>query len=403
MPLDLQRPVTQRPARLPALWLAALLAWTCTQGAAAAADSAASRAAVLDAAPGLRASLGRHVVAGYRRPSQIRLLAGIGAIGGIFITRHNVAGRSRTAVAREIAALQELRRAMNLPPLIVATDQEGGQVSKLSPPLPRPPSLRAVLRTARARTRTQHRPPFLGLAPEVAAAIQAHAHEQGRQLAALGVTLNFAPVVDLDPGRAVANDRHSRIWQRAIAADGETVVAVAGIYCAGLAAAGVMCTLKHFPGLGRVATDTHFRMANLNAHRRILEASDWRPFRELGHNRNVAIMLGHVRAEAVDPQNAASVSAAAVTLIRRDWGVDAVLITDDLCMGAIRKRTGGIGAAAVDALAAGVDLVLVSRDGHEAFTALAALIAAHGEGRLAEARRARSLERLATILTLPSP
>lgn len=209
---------------------------------------------VLTAEPELVARLGRHIVAGWRDPAEIRALAARGAIGGIFITRHNVAGQSAAEVADFVAVLQEIRRARRLPPLIVATDQEGGRVARLSPPLPKPLTLREVARAGGA------------------AAVRTHGREQGRQLADVGVTLNFAPVVDLDFGIDDPADRYSRITERAIGRDPTHVTEIAGAYCNGLAEAGVACTLKHFPGLGRARGDTHRGAVELAVDRAALEA-----------------------------------------------------------------------------------------------------------------------------------
>ena len=92
-----------------------------------------------------------------------------------------------------------------------------------------------------------------------------YAARQGRDLAALGVNLNFAPVVDLNHGVVNPEDRLSRISSRAISADPAVVTEVAGLYCATLMQTGVHCTLKHFPGLGRVYEDTHKVTAELSA------------------------------------------------------------------------------------------------------------------------------------------
>ncbi len=86
-------------------------------------------------------SLGRHFVVGYSSFDEVATLAEKGLIAGIYITKHNVNGRTAEALKAEIAALQDKRRAAGLPPLSVAADQEGGIVSHLSPPLAKLPVL----------------------------------------------------------------------------------------------------------------------------------------------------------------------------------------------------------------------------------------------------------------------
>jgi beta-N-acetylhexosaminidase len=323
-----------------------------------------ARWSVLSAEPDALARLGRHIVVGYRDPGFVRELVERRAIGGIFVTRRNVAGRDAASIAREIAGLQAIRALQGLPPLWVATDQEGGSVSRLSPPLNRQPPLSAVVRSPVAVDRRR-------------AAVAAYAAEQGRGLAALGVNLNFAPVVDLDFGVRNPNDAYTRISDRAIAADPNLVVEVAGWYCDALAEQGVRCTLKHFPGLGRVFDDTHVGEGLLDAPLGDLENTDWVPFRHLLGRAGSLVMVGHVRLTGLDAEQPVSTSRRAVAgLMRGTWGYEGLVITDDLCMGAIYFGRDGIGQASVRALAAGVDLLLLSWDGEQVYPVLAALLQA---------------------------
>ncbi len=307
---------------------------------------------------------GRHIIVGYHDPAFVRDLVERRAVGGIFLTHGNVAGRDAAAVAHEIGALQAIRSRQGLPPLFIATDQEGGGVSRLSPPLDQQPPLAQVIR---------------GLHDTGArrAAVAAYAARQGKGLADLGVNLNFAPVVDLDFGIDNPNDAYTRISTRAIAADAATVNEVAGWYCDGLAAQGVACTLKHFPGLGRVFEDTHMREATLTATLPELEAADWIPFRRLLGGASHAVMIGHVQLAPLDATEPASISRPVITgLLRDQWHYDGLVITDDMCMGAIAFHAGGIARSSVRALNAGVDLLLISWEGEQIYPALAALLRA---------------------------
>lgn len=200
-------------------------------------------------------------------------------------------------------------------------------------------------------------------------------------------------MVDLKPARpASADDRLTRIASRAIAADPGVVAEVAAGYVAGLADAGVGATLKHFPGLGQVRADTHLRSASLAADPADL-AGDWLPFRRVGPAGGAAMMLGHVVLPALDPEHAASHSRAVVHgLLRRQWRYDGLLVTDDLNMGAVYGL--GIGRIASEALAAGVDLVLVSYDPEQYYRALAGAARALAAGAIAPADLAASDRRL---------
>jgi beta-N-acetylhexosaminidase len=292
--------------------------------------------------------LGPHFMVGYSSFSEVARLAEQGLIGGIYVTRHNIRGRSAGALRAEIAALQDIRRGAGLPPLIVAADQEGGIVGHLAPPLTKVPALATLT----------------GLAPDEQ---QVKAEEfgriHGRELAGIGVNLNLAPVLDLKPPqRHNRLDFHTLIGQRAIATDPVVVSTIASAYVRGLEGAGVGATLKHFPGIGRVRTDTHHFSANLDTPVKELAATDWLPFREVLSQSHSALMVGHVTLTAVDPDRAASHSKRVVEGIIRDkWGYQGVVMTDDLVMGAIYQYD--VCQAVVEAINAGVDLLLVAYDG----------------------------------------
>jgi beta-N-acetylhexosaminidase len=335
---------------------------------------------VLAASAAEARQLGPHFMVGYSSFPEVARLAEQGLIGGIYVTRHNIRGRTADALRAEIAALQNKRRAAGLPPLVVAADQEGGIVGHLSPPLTKLPALATLA----------------GLAPDVQ---QAKAEEfgriHGRELASLGVNLDLAPVLDLKPPvRRNRLDFHTLIGQRAIAADPVVVGTIASAYVRGLEASGVGATLKHFPGLGRVRTDTHHFSANLDTPVEQLEASDWRPFREVLAHSNAQLMVGHVTLTAVDPDRAASHSRRVVEGIIRDkWHYQGIVITDDLVMGAIYQHD--VCKAVVEAMNAGVDLLLVAYDGAQFYRIFDCALKGARQGKLDVAALRASEARLA--------
>jgi beta-N-acetylhexosaminidase len=295
-------------------------------------------------------TLGRHFVVGYSSIAEVMPLAQKGLIAGIYITRHNMAGRTPEALKAEIAALQDSRRKAGLPPLIVAADQEGGIVSHLSPPLTALPAL-ATLADLPRNIRAERAEEFGRI--------------HGRELAALGINQDFAPVLDLRP-KASHNhlDFNTLISQRAISGDPATVAELGLAYIRGLDAFNVRATVKHFPGLGRVRADTHYFSARLDTPLDELEASDWRPFRQALTASKAQLMVGHVTLTAVDPDRPASHSQRVVKgIIRGKWNYQGVIITDDLVMGAIYHDN--VCTAVVEALNAGVDLLLVAYDGSQ--------------------------------------
>ena len=316
--------------------------------------------------------MGRHFIVGYARVDEVAPLAAQGLIAGLYVTRRNAA-----TPRRDIALLQELRRANRLPPLLVATDQEGGIVSDLSPPLPAMPPLADLA----------------NLSPgDRADAARRYGVVQGRGLASLGVTVDFSPVVDLKRSR-LQWDRNSLISQRAIAADPAVVGDIAAAYAAGLASAGVIPTVKHFPGLGRVRADTHHIRTRLDTPVEELEASDWRPFRRVLAGNRAILMVGHVILGAVDPERPASHSPKVIDgIIRRRWGFGGVIVTDDLTMPTVLHH--GFCTAVVEALDAGADLLLLSFDGQQYYRAMDCALDALRGGRLDRAVLVRSRGRL---------
>jgi len=292
--------------------------------------------------------LGRHFLVGYDNPDEAAMLAGKGLIAGVYVTRHNAAGRTAAELKSEIASLQVARAAAHLPPLIVAADQEGGIVAHLSPPLPEEPALSSLSTVPPDQREAQ---------------AEAYGRRQGADLAGIGITLNLAPVLDLRPSwQRNRLDFNTLISQRAIASDPAIVSDIAGAYVRGLEAAGVSAAVKHFPGLGRVRADTHHFAARLDTPLTTLEAADWRPFREVLATSRAALMVGHVALTAVDPDRPASHAKAVLDgLIRKQWNYQGVIITDDLVMGAIYG--GDVCQAVVEALNGGVDLLLVAYDG----------------------------------------
>jgi beta-N-acetylhexosaminidase len=227
-------------------------------------------------------------------------------------------------------------------------------------------------------------------------AVKDYASAQARGLSDLGVNVNFAPVVDVNHGVANPDDRMTRIHTRAISKDPHIVADVAATYCSQLSVHGVHCTLKHFPGLGRVFEDTHLHSASLDAPLDQLAQTDWLPFRSLMCCSENLVMLGHVRLVALDRDHPASFSRAVVgNLLRKDWGYEGVLITDDFSMGAVVWSPHGIAGASVAALNAGVDLILVSYDSDQFFFVMHALMAADRAGVIENDQLARSRQRLA--------
>jgi beta-N-acetylhexosaminidase len=339
------------------------------------------RTRVLTAPPARLERWTRHMVVGYTSFEELRTLLEHVELGGIYVTARNVRGRQLREVRLELQRLQAIQRARGRPPLLVAADQEGGAVSRLTPPLAALPGLGEVART-----------------PDWRGAVRQHARRQARALRRLGVTMNLAPVVDLVvPGIDRRFDTHTRLEDRAIGSEPSRVAEVAQLYAETLWQGGVLATAKHFPGLGYVPEDTHHLPGRLTRSKRELQIADWVPFERLAHGPTPsAVMVAHVRAERIDVKHLASTSALLVRqVLRRELGHRGLVITDDMCMSPIYYSEGGIAARTVEALAAGVDLVLISFDPDQIYPALADLLK-RGDA-ASPTRLAQSLRRIKRI------
>ncbi|WP_236739149.1 glycoside hydrolase family 3 N-terminal domain-containing protein [[Phormidium ambiguum] IAM M-71] len=315
-------------------------------------------------------NLGQHFLIGYRDFDEVKLLVEKQGIAGVFITKRNVLGKTKAQIKQEIQTLQQIRQSQDLPPLLIAADQEGGIVSRLSPPLTKLPSLGRIIDDNKNIDEQKQK-------------VIEYATKQAQELAEIGVNLNFAPVVDLNKGITIANDKYSKISRRAISENKEVVAKVALWYCQTLEQYNVKCTIKHFPGLGRVKTDTHIAEAELTASVEELINDDWVPFWQVMKNTQAFTMIGHAKLMAVDPENAASFSHKVVSeIIRKTWQHDGILITDDFGMEAVYGSKDGLENATVKSINAGIDFILLSYDKNLYYDAMYALMKAAEEGKL---------------------
>jgi beta-N-acetylhexosaminidase len=338
---------------------------------------------VMHADPIRLEKLGRHFIVGYRNLAEVHNLVRLRAIAGVFVSGNNARGKSVAEVRKQIESLQHIRKQQGLAPLWIATDQEGGVVSRLSPPLTEMPPLSEIVKRYPNPVQRER-------------AVRQFAAKQGQELAEIGVNLNFAPVVDVNHHIMNPNDRYTRIFKRAISDDPAVVAQVASWYCDALEKAGVRCTLKHFPGLGRVFEDTHLGRASLAASIDELAKGDWVPFRALMRDSKAFVMLGHVRLTQIDSERPVSMSRAVISgLLRGQWKYDGVLITDNFSMTAVYRSSEGMDNGCIDALNAGVDLILISWDSDQYYRIMHALLNADRQGRLDREELRRSDRRLA--------
>lgn len=271
-------------------------------------------------------------------------------------------------------------------PLFVAVDQEGGRVQRLKP----------------ERGFTQY-PPARQLGQGTTGETRLRAVAMGRELADVGVNLNFAPVVDVDVNPdSPAIGRLGRSYGR----DPRAVAAHAAAFINGMAHAGVVSCLKHFPGHGSARADSHLGVTDVSATRRPEEL--W-PYPTLLRPAGNAwadgwggmVMVGHLYDNRLDAAHPATLSRATIDgLLRRDMGWRGVVITDDLQMGAITERY-PLEEVVFRAVDAGADILLFGNNlrwqPDLAARVHATLTGLVQSGRISEERIRQSYQRIARL------
>jgi len=286
-------------------------------------------------------------------------------VGGVLVTGANVKARA------QVTALLAGIRARARRPLIFSTDEELGRVTSFAPVIGNTSSPR---RLARATT------------PE---AVRRLARGQASALASMGITLDLAPVADLDDGPSNAT-----IGDRSFSADPAVAGRYADAYAYGLADGGIKATAKHFPGRARALGDDHLGRITSSATLEDLQNNDLKPFAGLIGQGVPVVMVSNVDYAAIDPTTPASLSPNAYRLLR-DMGFQGVAITDSIGMGAVNLRW-DMPRAAVKAIQAGADAVL-NTDGSSARDMVDALVAAVQSGELSEDRLNQAAGRMMAL------
>jgi beta-N-acetylhexosaminidase len=323
---------------------------------------------------------GQRLMAGFEGKRLDRDLQGLIAdlrVGGLILFKRNV--ESPQQLADLCRSAQDWARECGLPPLFVAIDQEGGQVARLGPPFTQFPG-NPAMRDAPHATR--------------------FARITAAELAAVGINMNLAPVLD-----AVPRGSDSIMAQRAFGADAQWVARLGAAVIAELQTRGVMAVAKHFPGIGRTRLDSHIDLPFLDADLGSLQDYDLIPFRAAIQQQVAAVMLSHTLYRQLDPQWPASLSKSiARDLLRKRMGFKGVVLTDDLEMGAITRHY-GLNAAIRQVLRADIDVALICRSAEKLRQAHALMVRKIGQSEerrsRAEAAAGRIMALKALYLTLP--
>jgi beta-N-acetylhexosaminidase len=297
-------------------------------------------------------------------------------VGGVILFSRNIRDQEQTATLTH--TLQSAARAAgHAAPLLVMIDQENGLVRRLGPdstPFPGAMALGAIEDVAESER----------IVEEVARAT-------ARELQAHGVNMNLAPVMDVNyaPENPV-------IGVRSFGSDPELVGQLGVATMRGLQGAGVLATLKHFPGHGDTTVDSHLALPVVTAPPERLEAVELAPFRQGIAAGAECVMTAHVAFPALTRGSTtpATLAQEALTdLLRERLGFAGVIMSDCLEMDAI-AGTIGVEGGAVQTLRAGADLVLISHTLERQRAAIAAVRAAVAEGALSAEKIRLSAERV---------
>jgi beta-N-acetylhexosaminidase len=294
---------------------------------------------------GLRRMAGQLVMVGFRGlakdewPQAEEQIRGLG-IGGVILFDYDVPSH---AAVRNIASAEQVRilvrdlQELAATPLLVAIDQEGGRVSRLKERFGFPPTLSAA---------------HLGRANDPLLTAK-QGSETAELLASLGITMNFAPVLDVD--RNPDNPIIGRL-ERSFSPDPQVVAVHAAAVVRAHRNSGVLTVLKHFPGHGSSTADSHMGFVDVTAS---WSASELLPYQTLiAEGLADAVMTAHIVNDRLDPGRPATLSPRILQRMLRDQlGFEGVIVSDDLQMGAIREHYGFDEAIAM-ALEAGVDLLV---------------------------------------------
>jgi beta-N-acetylhexosaminidase len=300
-----------------------------------------------------------------------------GEIGGVILYTSNI----RTA--RQLARLtKRLRRAAadgGQPPLLIATDQEGGAVKRVTwaPPTLSPPQMGSI-----------------GLAPKA----YAQGKATGRVLGCAGINNDLAPVADVPSSTSSFMYQEGRTWSF----DASLTASLSDAFASGLEAGHGVPTMKHFPGIGFATETTDANVVTITASKAAL-APGLRPYkRAIGHHIPL-IMLSNATYTAYDSANAAGWShAVSIGLLRRTLGFTGVSITDSL-NGTAAARGVSPNSLAIKASKAGTDMILLTGSEVRSAEAYASLVRAARNGNIPRSRLQTSYQRILAMKAQVAP
>ncbi|NMC73902.1 MAG: glycoside hydrolase family 3 protein [Geobacteraceae bacterium] len=299
-------------------------------------------------------------------------------LGGVILYSSSGNIEDTTQVADLVTSIQNTARDAGGIPLFVSIDQEGGWICRITQGV-------TVF------------PGNMALGAGGSRELSAHSADiMARELRALGITMNYAPVVDVN-----SNPANPIIGVRSFGSSPEDVARLGTAQIDPYRSAGVLCVAKHFPGHGDTDVDSHLGLPIVRHDRARLDAVELYPFKAMVAAGVPAVMTAHVEVPALDPSGLpGTLSAPILGVLRNEMGFDGLIITDSMGMGAIVQGW-GLEEASILSFLAGTDILLFGADkGHEPSEQEGihrALVAAVTSGRIPMERLDASVRRILTV------
>ncbi len=291
-------------------------------------------------------------------------------VGGIILFKDNLKNANQS-VSLLNAIKQE--NTNNKVPLFLGVDEEGGRISRL-------PELTKLPTNEELGKRND-----ISLSYNIGKLL-------GKELSAFGFNLDFAPVLDIN-----SNPHNPIIGDRSFGTDAELVSELGLQMMKGIQSEQVISVIKHFPGHGDTAVDSHKELPIIQKSLEELQALELIPFKHAVEQGAEVVMVGHILLPKIDSTYPASISERIITdVLREQLGYEGIIITDDMTMKAILNNL-EIGESAVSAVKAGNDIVLVAHNYANVKKAIDSIIKAIENGEITEQRIDESVKRILSI------
>lgn len=319
----------------------------------------------------LNEKIGQMVIVGmegYEIDDNARLMIEKYQVGGFILFSKNIKD------TQQLLALNNSIKAANFNnkiPLFISVDEEGGRVSRMPKEFKDLPTNKEIGKVNNGDFSYK----IGGILAE--------------EVKAFGFNMDFAPVLDIN-----SNPKNPVIGDRSFGSTPERVSKLGVKTMKGIQAGGVIPVVKHFPGHGDTAVDSHIGLPTVNNDLNRLKTFEFIPFKEAIENNVEAVMIAHILMKKIDSENPASLSKTIITdILRKQLDFNGVVITDDMTMGAIVENY-IIEEAAIQSVNAGADIVLVCHGSDNKIAVIEALKKAVEEGTISKERVNESVYRI---------